>query len=51
MLANKESISRLAIYKLGSSLQISEVKRNESVTMYSFLVKGVKDSSKTFASL
>ena len=46
MLVNKESTFRLAIYKLRSFLQISSAKRNESVTVYSFSVKGVKKGSK-----
>ena len=48
MLVNKESTSRLGIYKLGSYLQISSAKWNESVTVYSF---GVKNGSRNFANL
>ena len=55
MLVKKESISRPAIYKLGSFLQISAAKWNEPVTVYLFSAKGVKKKkkpgSKTFASL
>ena len=39
MLVNKESTSRLAIYKFWSCLQTSSAKLNESVTVYSFSVK------------
>ena len=51
MLINKESTSRLAKNKLGSFSQISSAKWNETVTVYSFWVKGVKNGSKNFASL
>ena len=51
ILVNKESTSRLAIYKLEICLQISSAKGNESVTVYSLSVKSVKNGSKNFASL
>ena len=51
MLVNKESTSGLAMYKLGSCLQISSSKENVPVTVYSFSVKGAKNGSKNFASL
>ena len=47
MLVKKESISRPAIYKLGSFLQISAAKWNEPVTVYLFSAKGVKKKKKT----
>ena len=46
MLVNKESTSRLVIFKLGSCLQISSAKSNEYVTVYSFWVNGIKNGSK-----
>ena len=51
MLVNKESTSRLAIYKLASCLLISSVKWNESVMVYVFWVKGFKNGNRIFASL
>ena len=48
MLLNKETTSRLAIYKLASCLQISSEKQNDSVTMYLFSAEGVKSGSKIF---
>ena len=51
MLVNKKSNSRLAIYKLECSLQISSIKQHEPVKVYSFPVKGVKNGSQTFARL
>ena len=52
MLVNKKSISRLSTYKLGSYLQISSAKcQNESVTVYSFSVRGVKNGNKSSARL
>ena len=48
---NKKSTSRLAIYKLASCLQISSAKLNESVTVYSFRIKGTKNGSESFSSL
>ena len=51
ILVKKKSTSRLAIYKLGSCLQISSEKLNDSVTVYSCSVKGVKNGNKNFASL
>ena len=51
ILVNKESTSRLAIYKLEICLQISSAKGNESVKVYSLSVKSVKNGSKNFASL
>ena len=51
VLLNKESSSKLAIYKLGSWLQISSAKWNLFVTVYSFLDKSAKNGSKDFTSL
>ena len=41
ILVSKELTTRLAIYKLEPCLQTSSAKWNESVTVYSFWVKGV----------
>ena len=48
MLLNKETTSRLAIYKLASCLQISSEKWNDSVTVCLFSAEGVKSGSKRF---
>ena len=44
ILVNKESTSRLAIYKLGPCLQMKN-EMSLSVTVYSFSVKDVKSGS------
>ena len=49
--ANKESTSRLAMCKLGSCWQTSSAKWNESMTVYSLAVEGVKNFSENFANL
>ena len=51
MLVNKESTSGLAMYKLGSCLQLSSAKSNKPVTVYSISVKGAKSRSKNFTTL
>ena len=48
---NKESTPRLAMYQLWSCWQISSVKWNELITVYSLAVDGVKNFSKNFANL
>ena len=45
ILVSKELTTRLAIYKLEPCLQISSAKWNESVTVYSFWVRGVTNGS------
>ena len=46
---NKEPTSRLAMCKLEFCSQIYFAKWNESMTVYSLAVEGVKDFSKNFA--
>ena len=41
--------SRLTMYKLESCWQIYSVKWNKSMTVYSFVVEGVKNFNKSFA--
>ena len=51
VVVNKESTSRLAICKLGSSWQVSSVKWNEWMTVYSLNVEGVKKFNENFTNL
>ena len=44
---NKESTSRLAMCKLGYCWQISYAKWNQSATIYSLVVEGLKIAVKT----
>ena len=48
---NNESTSRLAMCKLESCWQIYSAKWNESMTINSLAVEGVKNFSKNFANL
>ena len=51
VLLNKESTSRLVLYKLKSCWQISSAKWNESMPVNLLAVEGVKNFSKNFANL
>ena len=51
ILVNKESTSRLAMCNLESCWQIYSAKWNESMTVNSLAVEGVKNFSKNFANL
>ena len=51
ILVNKKSTSRLAIYKLGSCLQISSEKYESLMMVYLFSVKDVENGSSNYASL
>ena len=48
---NKESTSRLAMCKRVPYLQFFSAKRNELMTVYSLVVKDVKNCSEPFANL
>ena len=51
ILVNNESTSRLAMCKLESCWKISSAKWNESMTVNSLAVEGVKNFSKNLAKL